>query len=85
MRGGPAGALGAAYDCAAPRRVIVRFRAVLAATGRLKQGDDYFTVHVPILEAKLVVRTVAGKPIAYAEVGASGKAKLFVGRGCAAD
>ena len=85
LQGGTAGALGAAYDCAAPRRVIVRFRAVLAATGRLKQGDHYFAVHVPILEAKLIVRTVVGKPIAYAEVDASGKAKLFVGRGCAAD
>ena len=85
LRGGPAGALGVAYECAASRQVVVRFRAVLAATGRLKQGDDFLTAHVPVLEAKLAVRTVGGKPIAYAEVGASGKARLFVGRGCAAD
>ncbi len=63
----------------------MRFRAVLAATGRLKQGDDFLTAHVPVLEAKLAVRTVTGKPLAYAEVDASGKAKLFVGRGCTAD
>lgn len=85
LRGGAAGALGDEYECAAPRQVVVRFRAVLAAAGRLKHGDDFLTVHVPVLEAKLVVRTVAGKPLAYAEVGASGKARLFAGRGCAAD
>ena len=85
LRGSAAGALGDAYDCAAPRQVIVRFRAVLAATGRLKRGDDFLTVRVPVLEAKLAVRTAAGKPLTYAEVGASGKAKLFAGRGCTAD
>ena len=40
LRGGAAGALGDAYDCAASRQVIVRFRAELAATGRLKRGDQ---------------------------------------------
>ena len=85
LRGGAAGALGDAYDCAAPRQVIVRFRAVLAATGRLTRGDDFLTVRVPVLEAKLAVRTVSGKSLTYAEVGASGKAKLFAGRGCTAD
>ena len=85
LRGGAAGPLGDEYECAAPRQVIVRVRAVLAETGRLKQGDDFLTVHVPVLEAKLAVRTVAGKPIAYGVVGASGKATLFAGRGCTAD
>lgn len=85
LRGGPVGALGVAYECPASRQVVVRFRTVLAATGRLKQGDDFLTAHVPALDAKLAVRTLAGKPLAYAEIGASGKAKLFVGRGCAAD
>ena len=85
LRGGTVGALGASYDCPSPRQVIVRFRAVLAAAGRLKQGDHYFTVHVPVLEAKVGVRTVAGKPIAYADVGASGKASLFVRPGCTSD
>ena len=85
LRGGVAGALGDAYECPASRQVVVRFRALLAATGRLKQGDDFLTAHVPVLGAKLAVRTAAGKPLAYAEVGASGKAKLFAGRGCTVD
>ena len=85
LRGGVAGALGDAYECPASRQVVVRFRALLVATGRLKQGDDFLTAHVPVLEAKLAVRTAAGKPLAYAEVGASGKAKLFAGRGCTVD
>jgi hypothetical protein len=82
LRGGPAGALGVEYECPASRQVIVRFRTVLAATGRLKQGDDFLTAHVPVLEAKLAVRTVAGKPLAYGEVIASGKARLLTARGC---
>ena len=84
LRGVAAGALGDAYDCAAPRQVRVRFRAMLAAASRLKQGDDYFTVHAPVLEAKLAVRTGAGKPLAYGEVVASGKAKLLTAKGCTA-
>jgi hypothetical protein len=84
LRGGPAGALGVEYECPASRQVIVRFRTVLAATGRLKQGDDFLTAHVPVLEAKLAVRTVAGKPLAYGEVIASGKARLLTARGCTA-
>ena len=84
LRGGAAGTLGDAYDCAAPRQVKVRFRAVLAATGRLTQGDDYFTVHAPVPEAKLAVRTASGKPLAYGEVVASGKARLLTAKGCTA-
>ena len=84
LRGGADGTLGDAYDCAAPRQVMVRFRAVLAAASRLKQGADYFTVHAPVLEAKLGVRTVTGKPLAYGEVDASGKARLLTARGCTA-
>ena len=84
LRGGAAGTLGDAYDCAAPRQVKVRFRAVLPAASRLKQGADYFTVHAPVLEAKLVVRTVAGKPLAYGEVATSGKARLLTAKGCTA-
>ncbi len=60
----------------------MRFRAVLAATGRLKQGVDFLTAHVPVLEAKLAVRTVAGRSLAYADVVASGKARLFAAKGC---
>ena len=85
LRGGAAGPLGDAYDCAAPRQVVVRFRAVLAATGRLKQGEDFLSAHAPVLEARLAVRTVTGKPLAYGEVAGSGKVKLFAGRGCTAD
>ena len=85
LRGGAAGALGDAYDCAAPRQVILRFRAVLAATGRLKQGDDFLTTHVPVLEAGLAVRTPSGRLLAYGDVAQSGKARLFVARGCSAE
>ena len=85
LRGGAIGALGAAYDCPSSRQVVVRFRAVLAALGRLRQGDDYFTVHIPVLEAKLAVRTAAGKPLAYATVSGTGKATLFTARTCIPD
>ena len=85
VKGGVAPPLGDEYECVAPHQVVVRIRAVLAAAGRLKQGDDFLTTHVPVLEAKLAVRTSADKPLAYGEVVASGNSRLFVGPGCTAD
>ena len=43
-------------------------RAVLAARGALRAGPDFQTARVPVREAKLAVRTLAGKPLVYADV-----------------
>jgi hypothetical protein len=84
LTGGAAAALGDRYDCAAPRQVIVRVRAVLRGTGSLHRGQDLLTTHAPVREAQLAVRTPAGKPLSYAQVRESGQARLFTAKGCKA-
>ena len=37
---------------------------------------------MPVREAKLAVRTLAGKPLVYADLRESGKARLFTAKGC---
>ena len=81
LRGGPAAPLGSELACDVPRRVLVRVRAVLASKAALR-GRELESVHVPVLEAKLVARTPGGKPLTYATVSQTGKATLFTARGC---
>jgi hypothetical protein len=81
LRGGVAAPLGDELECDVPRRVLVRIRAVLASRASL-HGREFESVHVPVVEAKLAVRTLAGKPLTYAVVSQSGKATLFTAKGC---
>jgi hypothetical protein len=81
LRGGPAAALGDELECDVPRRVLVRVRAVLTTRAGL-HGREFESVHVPVQEAKLAARTVAGRPLSYATVSQSGKATLFTAKGC---
>jgi hypothetical protein len=81
LRGGAAARLGSELECDVPRRVLVRLRGVLASRASL-HGREFESVHVPVVEAKLAVRTVAGKPLTYATVSQSGKATLFTAKGC---
>jgi hypothetical protein len=74
--------LGDEFDCFAPKQVVIRVRAVLVTPGTLRRGPQYQTAHVAVREAKLAVRTPKGKPLAYADVQESGKARLFVAPGC---
>ena len=82
LRGGSAAPLGNEFECFAPKQVIVRVRAVLAAPGALRAGQDFQSAHVPVREAKLTVRTVTGKPLVYADVSESGRARIFAAKGC---
>lgn len=84
LRGGAAAPLGSELKCDVPRRVLVRLRAVLSARGSL-HGREFESVHVPVQEAKLAVRTLKGKPLSYATVSESGKATLFTAKGCVAE
>jgi hypothetical protein len=70
-------------DCAAPRRLLVRFRATVDGTDALRERARVFlATNAPAHEAKLAVRTLAGKLLAYSEVAQSGKARLFTAKGC---
>jgi hypothetical protein len=85
LRTQAAGRLGAKLVCEAPRRVLVRVRAVLSSSGRLRSGEDFHFTHAPVREATLAVRTLSGKPVAYATVSQTGKATLFTAKGCVAE
>ena len=81
LGGGPAAPLGDELKCEAPRRVLIRVRAVLTSRASLR-GRVFESVHVPVREAKLAVRTLSGKPLTYGTVMESGKATLHTAKGC---
>lgn len=81
LRGGAAAALGDELECEVSRRILVRVRAVLRSKAILR-GKEFETVHLPVHEAKLAVRTPSGKPLVYATVSRTGKATLFTAKGC---
>jgi hypothetical protein len=81
LRGGAATPLGEELECDVPRRVLVRIRATLTSRAVLR-GTQFESVHVPVREAKLAVRTASGRPLAFATVSESGKATLFTAKGC---
>ena len=83
LRGGAASTVVVALDCAAPRRLLVRFRASVEGSSALRDRARLFlATNAPAREAKLAVRTLAGKLLAYADVSDSGKARLFTAKGC---
>jgi hypothetical protein len=84
LRSQVVGHLGSELVCEVPRRVLVRVRAVLSSSGRLRSGQDFQFTHAPLREATLAVRTLSGKPVAYAAVSQTGKATLFTAKGCVA-
>ena len=84
LRGGSVGLFNEAFDCDVPRRVFVRFRATVRTSVALRERAQLFlATNAPAREAKLAVRTPAGKLLVYADVSESGKARLFTAKGCA--
>jgi hypothetical protein len=78
------------YECRVAGNVLVRVRAVFRAATTLS-SDRYFgrrILAVPtsavVREARLAVRAPAGRPLVYADVLESGRARLFTARGCIA-
>jgi hypothetical protein len=77
--------LGSRFTCLVPKQVVVRLRTVFAADGSLRSGQDFQTTHVPAREARFAVRTLTGKPLAYADVREDGTTRLFTAPGCSSD
>ncbi len=85
LRGGTLRRSGVFVNCPAPRRLLIRFRATVEGSTALRDRARIFlATNAPAREAKMAVRTPAGKPVSYAQVAQSGQTKLFTGRGCAA-
>lgn len=85
LGGGAVSQLGETYDCAVPRRVLVRVRTTFERAPGLRSRRGFRATNVPILESALAARTLSGKPLVYATVAASGKTRLFTARGCIPD
>jgi hypothetical protein len=84
LRGGVAGQLGETYDCESPRRVLVRVRARLTG-GSLRSSRGFLRASATVSEASLAVRTTDGRPLLYASVEASGRARLYTSARCVPD
>jgi hypothetical protein len=82
MDGGAASPLGEEIDCFTPRRVLVRLRAVMQSPPLLFGAQSFLKSIVPARESSLAVRTLSGKPLVFANVLASGRAKLYTARSC---
>jgi len=85
LRGSAASPFEDEFDCAVPRRVLVRVRATLEAPAELRLSRGFLRTSVPAKEAALAVRTQSGKPLMYATVSQSGMSRLFTGPTCVPD
>jgi len=82
LSGAPASPFGDELDCPTPRRFLVRMRATLSSPARLRSRDGFLATNIPVRSAQLAARTLAGKPLVYAETFDSGKTRLFTANAC---
>lgn len=82
LSGAVASPFGEEFDCATPRRFLVRMRAVLDSPGTLRTREGFLATRIPVRRAQLAVRTTSGRPLVYAETVDSGKASLFTAMTC---
>lgn len=82
LQGGAAGPFGEEVDCFPPRRVLLRLRAVMQSPVRLFGNAMFLKATIPAREGYLAVRTLSGKPLVYASVLASGRARLYTAPSC---
>ena len=85
LQGGSPGQLGSTFDCVAPRRILIRVRAVFPTSPRLRGVGGFLKTTQPVSEASFAVRSEGGMPLAYAEAFQSGRARLYTGSGCDED
>jgi hypothetical protein len=84
--GGAVGTRIAGFDCEVPRRVLLRLRAVVdGGTALRERGASFRVTGAPTREAMLSVGTPSGRPLAFADVFNSGRARLFTAPGCTPD
>jgi hypothetical protein len=83
LEGGPPTPLGDELHCRAAGRVSIRVRAVFKRPATLRRGPfGFISTSEHVLRAALAVRAQNGKPLVFAEVFESGRARLFTAPGC---
>ncbi len=75
---------GEGIDCYPGNRVLIRVRGIFARPTSLHSipGPHLLGANGTVIRGYLAVRSVSGKPLAYAEVFQNGKATLYVARSC---
>ena len=85
LTGGSASPFGDEYECAVPKRVLIRIRATFRAPTTLRRTALYLEADGIVTRAQIAVRTASGTPVSYATVSESGRARLFVAGTCIPD
>jgi hypothetical protein len=83
--GGPASQLQERWECVAAKQVLVRIRGEFAAPARwrhIRQFQQYGASGPTVRSAQLMAATLRGKPLAYADVNESGRARVFFRSAC---
>jgi hypothetical protein len=89
LEGGSVGQARRSFECETPSRVLVRIRGAFTAPAAFAEdrtwGYRQLLATGEVDNADVAVRTLAGKPVAFASLSASGGVRLFVARGCVDD
>lgn len=83
--GGAASQLQERWECVAPRQILVRIRGEFAAPARwrhIRQFQQFGASGPSVRSAQLMATTLAGKPLAYADVHESGRARILFRSTC---
>jgi hypothetical protein len=84
LDGGAADPFGDVYKCSVSRTVLVHVRAVFRSSAFLRRDprSGARITRTPVRTASLAVRTQSGRPVVFATVLESGKARLFTSGAC---
>jgi hypothetical protein len=82
LTGGRAAQLGDEVQCVVPKSVLIRVRAVFREPVELEVVRRSYSAVGRIEQGQVAVRTTGGKPLVYADVSDSGRARLFTAKGC---
>jgi hypothetical protein len=81
LGGGAASQLPERFECVAPRRILVRVRGEFRSPTSLRRDSTA----TPLKSGFFAVRSESGKPLFYAAVFDSGKARVFMPANCVRD
>ena len=82
LTGGRAAQLGDEVQCIAPKSLLIRVRAVFREPVELEVVHRSYSAVGRIEQGQVAVHTTGGKPLVYADVTDSGRARLFTAKGC---
>lgn len=87
LSGGVAGHFGDRFTCAVPRRILVRVQAafVTSTTLRLDRASRFLVARGSVRGGFVAARTESGRPLAFAAVSDSARARIFTAPGCLPD